>query len=131
MTENRVRSYQKAWTPELTLYALGDMRLWRPIPARGIVYAVVLELIALLCWHLIGVREIAHALGPMFAFGIIPLGLAALFAVAKIEGRRFHVAFRARYQAWRTPRYLAGGWWPVDSPGKREKFRQPKMRDDR
>lgn len=129
MTGDRVRSYQRAYTPELLIYALGDLRLWRPIPARAILYAVVLEVVMFCGSHFIGTREILGALGWEVTFLLIPIGLAALLSLAKIEGRRFHVAARARADAARTARYLAGGWWPVEPPGATERYRGPKVRE--
>ncbi len=91
-----VRSYRTVFDLERRIYRIDTLRL-NPggIPIRGVLYGVAVTLsivllgtlpligglLALLPWYM---RDIA-----------LPVGLAALLAVVRIEGRAFHLAAHA------------------------------------
>jgi hypothetical protein len=39
----QIRSYHRTFHFELMLYTLGNLRPWRPVPARGVFYTAVCE----------------------------------------------------------------------------------------
>jgi hypothetical protein len=120
MTEpqsHQIRSYHRAFHFELTLYNLGNIRLVRPIPARGIFYAAAAEVAMLIAAHLPVIGGPITGLGWEVVYGLIPLSLAWVLTVAKIEGRRFHIAARAWGRHLSSPRHLVGGYRKARRPG--------------
>jgi len=115
----QIRSYHRAFHFELELHTLGNIRLWRPIPARGLIYTAAVELVMLAAAHAPVVGGVVSRLGWEAVYGLIPLSLAWLLTVARIEGRRFHVAARAWGKQLSAGRYLAGGYRAVKRPGSR------------
>ena len=47
----QIRSYHRAFHFELELYTLGNIRLWRPVPARGLFYLAGTALTMLVLAH--------------------------------------------------------------------------------
>lgn len=105
----QIRSYHRAFHFELMLYTLGNLRMWRPVPARGVFYTVVCVVIMVAVAHAPGVGGVISGLGPVAMYGVIPLALGWLFTVARVEGRRFHIAARVWARHLRSGGMLIGG----------------------
>lgn len=110
MSDRQIRSYHRAFLGELTLYRIGNLRPWRPIPARGIFWVAGLELLVFAATHVARLGIPVGSAGWMGAYLVVPLALAWLFTVAKIEGRRFHVAVRAWVRHALRGQSLVGGY---------------------
>jgi hypothetical protein len=115
----QIRSFQRAFHFELMLYTLGNVRPWRPVPARGVFYAFVCVVVMGVVAHLPGVGRLLSGLGPEALYGAIPLGAAWLLTVARIEGRRFDVAVRASARHAFRARTLVGAYRPMGRVGER------------
>lgn len=113
----QIRSYHRAFHFELALHNLGNIKLWRPIPARAFFYFAAAEIVIFTASRLPGIGVILTALGWVVVYGLIPLLVAWLLTVARIEGRRFHVAARAWGKNLGSSRYLTGGYRPACRPG--------------
>lgn len=114
-----IRSYQPAFRLELQLYNFGAWRLPRPVPARAVLYAAVVWPATLLLTRLPLLGAVLARLGWLVEYVAIPLVVTMLFAVAEVQGRRFHVALQAWWRHWGSARHLAGGYAPVPRPGGR------------
>jgi hypothetical protein len=106
----QIRSYHRAFHFELMLYTLGNLRAWRPVPARGVFYTAVCVVMMAAVAHAPGIGGVISGLGPVAVYGLIPLGLGWLLTVARIEGRRFHVAARVWARHARSGPTLIGGY---------------------
>jgi hypothetical protein len=115
----QIRSYHRAFHFELMLYTLGNLRPWRPIPARGVFYTAVCVLVMVALAHAPAIGGVTSGLGPVAVYGVIPLGLGWLLTVARVEGRRFHIAARVWARHIRTGRTLSGGYRAMKRPGSR------------
>lgn len=115
----QIRSYHRAFHFELTLYSLGNIRLVRPIPARAILYLAMLEVAMVIAAHAPVLGAAISGLGWTVVYGLIPLSLAWLLTVAKVEGRRFHVAARAWARHLSKPRQLVGAYRMAGRAGAR------------
>jgi hypothetical protein len=115
----RIRSYHRAFHFELMLYTLGNLRPWRPVPARGVFYTAVGELVMIALAHAVVIGTVISGLGPVVVYGVIPLALGWLLTVARVEGRRFHIAARVWARHVRSGRTLIGGYRAIKRPGKR------------
>jgi hypothetical protein len=114
----QIRSYHRAFHFGVMLYTLGNLRPWRPVPARGVFYTAASEIVMMVLAHLPGVGMVLSALGPEAIYGVIPLAIAWLLTVATIEGRRFHVAIRVWARRRLTSRTLIGGYRPMGRIGE-------------
>jgi hypothetical protein len=111
--ERQVRSYHRAFMWELTLHSLnksGDLRLWRPIPARGIFWGATFEILALLITHALAVSIPFGAPSWIMVYGILPISLAYVCTSARIEGRRLHVVLSAWLAHAYYGSHLCGGY---------------------
>jgi hypothetical protein len=115
-----IRSYHRAFHFELELYTLGNIRLWRPVPARALFYFAGSEVVMLLLTHVPLFGASLSQVDWSVLYVAIPVVLAWLLTVAKIEGRRFHVGVRAwSRHVWSGKRLVgahrsvakAGGCW--------------------
>lgn len=122
---SEIRSYRRVFDLERRIYSIDQLRL-NPggIPVRGVVYFLALVaaglvlarmpvaglMVAALPWYL---RDIA-----------LPVALAAVLSVIRIEGRVFHLAAHALVRHWLTPRRLARGRG-CEAPGSR--WRPPEL----
>ena len=118
MTE--IRSYRRVFDLERRVYSVDGLRL-NPggVPVRGIVYFVVLLLLALMA----GTLPLVGAL-PWYARDLVlPAAAATALSVVRLEGRTFHLAATALARHLAAPRRLgglsgrsdAGGtWYPDD-----------------
>lgn len=114
----QIRSYQDAFNFELKLHGLGnDLTLPRPVSARFVLYVAVLEFAQFVLGLMPVLGAVIGVAGWELRWVIVPLGLGWVLSVAKIEGRRFHVAALAWLRYWRSPKHLAGGWRPVRAAG--------------
>ena len=98
------------------LYTLGNLPPWRPVPARGVFYTGLCEVIMVALAHAPALGGVISGLGPVAVYGVIPIALGWLLTVARVEGRRFHIAAQvwARHLRYgRTPdRGIPGGETP-------------------
>lgn len=109
--DQQVRSYHRAFLGELTLYTFGgDLRPWRPIPARGVFWAAGAEFVVFVLAHLIGLSLAFGTLAWGFLYLGVPFATAWLFTVARVEGRRLHVALVAWARHAVLGDRLAGGY---------------------
>lgn len=115
----QIRSYHRTFHFELELYTLGNIRLWRPVPARGLFYLAGSELAMLVLAHLPLIGAVLSQVDWSVLYVAAPVVLAWLLAVAKIEGRRFHVAVRAWWRHVCSGKRLVGGYRRVAGPGGR------------
>jgi hypothetical protein len=122
MTEQprpQIRSYHRAYHFELELYSLGNIRLWRPVPARGLFYLAAAEVLMLALAHAPGLGVVLSQVDWSVLYVGIPVVLTWLLTVAKIEGRRFHVAVRAWMRHVCSGKRLVGAYRRVARPGGR------------
>jgi TcpE family len=115
----QIRSYHRAFHFELELYTLGNIRLWRPVPARGLFYLAGGELLMLVLAHAPLLGTVLSRIDWSVLYVAVPVVLAWLLTVAKIEGRRFHVALRAWWRHLCSGKRLVGGYRSVARPGGR------------
>jgi hypothetical protein len=122
MTEGsgrQIRSYHRAFHFELMLYTIGNLRPWRPVPARAVLYTALSELVMIAVAHIGGIGGLVSGLGPEAVYGVIPLALGWVLTVARIEGRRFHVAARVWARHALHGRTLIGGYRAMKLAGSR------------
>lgn len=115
----QIRSYHRAFHFELELYTLGNIRLWRPVPARGLFYLAGAEVLMLTLAHAPVLGAFLSRIDWSVLYVGIPVVLAWLLTVARIEGRRFHVALRAWTRHLCSGKYLVGAYRSVARPGGR------------
>jgi hypothetical protein len=115
----QIRSYHRAFHFELMLYTLGNLRPWRPVPARGVFYTAVCELVMIALAHALVIGGVISGLGPVALYGVIPLAAGWLLTVARVEGRRFHIAARVWARHLRSGRTMTGGYRAIKRPGSR------------
>jgi hypothetical protein len=115
----QIRSYHRAFHFELYLHSLGNVRPWRPIPARGVFYTAASELVMIALAHAPLVGGAVSGLGVEAVYGIVPVSVAWLLTVARIEGRRFHLAARVWARHLFSGAMLVGGYRKVKRPGTR------------
>jgi len=115
----QIRSYHRAFHFELMLYTIGNLRPWRPVPARAVLYTALSELLMIAVAHTPAIGGVVSGLGPEAVYGAIPLGLGWLLTVARIEGRRFHVAARVWARHACRGRTLIGGYRAMKPAGTR------------
>jgi hypothetical protein len=113
----QIRSYHRAFHFELMLYTLGNLRPWRPVPARGVFYTAVCELVMIALAHALVIGGVISGFGPVVVYGVIPLAVGWLLTVARVEGRRFHLAARVWARQLRSGRTLTGGYRAIKRPG--------------
>ncbi len=119
-----IRSYRSVFELERRVYRVDRLRLPPGgIPMRGAVYCIVLVLACALVSTLPVVAVIASVVPWYLRDVAVPVALAALLSVVRIEGRPFHVAARALARYRVGPRWLSGlrpasapgtRWWPDD-----------------
>jgi hypothetical protein len=113
-----VRSYQPAYRFEALIYKLGrDLPLPRPVPARAILYGLVVWPALLLAYRLPGIRTLLDGASWVWTYVAIPLAVTMLLAVAEVQGRRFHLAMQAWSRHWLSAKHLAGGYRRIRKPG--------------
>lgn len=112
MDDYRIRSYHRAWKPDRMMHSLGSIRLPRPVPLRGIYYGIGFLVLSLLAAHMVIIRDIYDL--PTWMQMLLPIGLAALFTLARVQGRYFHSELWARLRSVGMPRWLSGCYWPCD-----------------
>ena len=101
------------------LYTLGNLRPWRPVPARGVFYTAVVRGDDGRAGARACVGGVISGLGPVAVYGVIPLALGWLLTVARVEGRRFHIAARVWARHLRSGSTLIGGYRVMKRPGSR------------
>lgn len=119
-----IRSYRSVFDLERRIYRIDRLRL-NPggVPVRGAVYFLVLLLATLAAGAVplvgVGVRVLPWYLREL----AVPLGLAALLTVIRVEGRPFHLAALALVRYASGPRQLVGlharGRTASPAPGRR------------
>jgi hypothetical protein len=114
-----VRSYQAAYRFETMIYKFGDLTLPRPVPARTILYALVVwPAMLLVAYRLPVISGLFANANWLLKDAALPLAVTILLAVAEVQGRRFHVALQAWSRHWLSAKHLAGGYRPVQRPGR-------------
>jgi hypothetical protein len=113
----QIRSYHRAFHFELLLYTVGNLRPWRPVPARGVLYTALSEVAMIGLAHAPAIGALVSGLGAIAVYGLIPISLGWLVTVAKIEGRRFHVALRVWARHVFRGRTVIGGYRAMERPG--------------
>jgi len=129
-SSRQIRSYHRAFHFELMLYTLGNLRPWRPVPARGVFYSAVCVMMMVALAHVPGVGGVISGLGPVAVYGVIPLALGWLLTVARVEGRRFHIAARVWARHLRSGGTLIGGYRAVKRTGGRWRPRRALVIND-
>jgi hypothetical protein len=115
----QIRSYHRAFHFELMLYTIGNLRPWRPVPARAVLYTALSELVMIVLANALAIGGVVSGLGPEAVYGVIPLVLGWLLTVARIEGRRFHMAARVWARHALRGRTLIGGYRAMKPAGTR------------
>jgi hypothetical protein len=118
-SSTQIRSYHRAFHFELMLYTLGNLRPWRPVPARGVLYTAVCEMVMIALAHAFVIDGVISGFGPVVLYGVIPLAVGWLLTVARVEGRRFHVAARVCARHFRCGRTLTGGYRAIKRSGSK------------
>jgi hypothetical protein len=126
----QIRSYHRAFHFELMLYTLGNLRPWRPVPARGVFYTAVCVVIMAAVVHAPGIGGVISGLGPVAVYGVIPLALGWLLTAARVEGRRFHVAARVWARHLHSGQTLIGGYRAIKRSGSRWRPRRMLLIND-
>jgi hypothetical protein len=103
-----VRSYRGVFELERRVYRIDTVRL-NPggIPLRGIGYAVGLILLTLLASRVAVVRLILSPLPWYVRYLGLPITVAALATIVRIEGRPFHLAVQAMVAHRVRPRHTS------------------------
>ncbi len=119
-----IRSYRSVFDLERRIYRIDRLRL-NPggVPVRGAVYFIVL-LLATLTAGAVPLLGVAVRALPWYLRELaVPVGLAALLTVIRVEGRPFHLAARALVRYASGPRRLVGlharGRGARAAPGRR------------
>lgn len=114
-----VRSYRGVFELERRVYRIDTVRL-NPggVPIRGIAYAATLIVVALLADRLAPVRLVLGPLPWPVRYLGLPILVAALATIARIEGRPFHLAAWALAAHRVGPRHMAR-LGRVPAPGMR------------
>ncbi len=130
-----IRSYRNVFELERRIYRVDSLRL-NPtgVPVRGVLYGLGLIVGALACQSLLGLRSATSVL-PWYVTDLaLPVGMATLLTVVRIDGRPFHLAAQALMRHRLTARRLVGArplnagwlagadygpaldgrWWPPD-----------------
>jgi len=105
-----IRSYRRVFDLERRIYSVDQLRL-NPggVPVRGVVYFLAILAVDLLAGSMPAVGSLAQAL-PWYLRDIaLPLAIAAVLSVIRIEGRTFHQAAQALMRYRLAPRRLTGG----------------------
>jgi hypothetical protein len=102
-----VRSYRAVFSLERRIYRIDTLRL-NPagVPLRGIAYAVILAVGALVASALPGISWVAAPLPWYFRIMALPAALGGVLAMLRIDGRPFHVAAIAALRYRCGPRDL-------------------------
>ncbi len=88
-----IRSYRRVFDLERRIYRIEGLRLLPGgVPVRGVVYLLVALALAALAAHAPLVRILANAVPWYLTYVAIPLGVATVLGVVRIEGRPFHIA---------------------------------------
>ena len=123
----QIRSYHRAHNVELELHSIGDVKTWRPVPARLIAWFALCDLgVYLVASVLLSASTDLVQLALLYV--LAPLGLAWLLSNASVEGRRFHVVLGAASRYAFRDRHLAGSHRAVGDEGKVWKPRQEALR---
>lgn len=114
-----IRSYRAVFDLERRLYRIDRLRLPPGgIPMRGAVYCLALVLATTIISTLPLIGLIASMVPWYLRDVAVPIGVAALLALVRLEGRPFHLAVRALVRHRFGPR-----WWrglrPASPPGAR------------
>ena len=89
------------------------------VPARAVLYTALSELVMIVVAHTPAIGGLVSGLGPEAVYGVIPLALGWLLTVARIEGRRFHIAARVWARHVLRGRTLIGGYRAMKPAGTR------------
>jgi hypothetical protein len=104
-----IRSYRRVFDLERRIYRIDRLRL-NPggVPVRGVVYFVMLLLLALALERVVPISLLARVV-PWYVRDLaLPGMLSAVLAVVRIEGRPFHLAARAVLGCGLGPRRIVG-----------------------
>jgi hypothetical protein len=104
-----IRSYRGVFAVERRIYRVDRLRL-NPsgVPVRGVVYWLVLTLVALLLGRLPLLGAAVGVLPWYLRALALPAGTAAVLAMIRVEGRPFHLAAAAMARFAGEPRHLSG-----------------------
>jgi hypothetical protein len=111
-----IRSYRTVFELERRLYRIDRLRLPPGgIPMRGVLYGLALSVVAVLTSRL-PLIDVLAAVVPWYLRDVaLPIAVAALLALLRLEGRPFHLAVRALVRHRFGPK-----WWrslrPAPSP---------------
>lgn len=104
-----IRSYRRVFDLERRIYRIDRLRL-NPggVPVRGIVYFLILLLVALALERVAPISLLAQVV-PWYVRDLaLPAMFSAVLAVVRIEGRPFHLAARAALGCGLGPRRIVG-----------------------
>lgn len=118
-----IRSYRRVLDLERRLYSIDSLRL-NPagVPVRGIVYLLALIACALVAAKLPLIGSLARELPWYLCDLALPVALASVLSVLRVDGRTFHITARSLVLYWLGPRRLmclrrstpVGGVWCPD-----------------
>ena len=109
--ERQVRSYHGAFSGELTIYQVGDLRPWRPIPARMIAWVAGLVFGAFLLGQAAGLSLPVWSMGWFLYYLVVPGFLGYLGSRMLVEGRYLHVVLVAWSRHVFCGSHLTGGYY--------------------
>lgn len=104
-----IHSYRAVFDLERRIYRVDRLRL-NPggVPVRGVIYALALIAVALVCGSVPPLRLAARALPWYLTDLALPIGAAALLTVISIDGRPAHLAAQALLRHRLCSRRLVG-----------------------
>lgn len=120
-----IRSYRTVFDLERRIYRVDRLRLNpQGVPVRGVVYTLALVVGSAVCGRLPLIGAAAGAL-PWYVRDLAaPIGLGALLATLRLEGRPFHLAAAALLRLAIGPRHLSA-LRRCSGPGRR--WRPPEL----
>ena len=112
-----VRSYRTVFELERRLYRIDRLRLPPGgIPMRGALYCLALVVVAMFTSRLPLIGNVEAMVPWYLRYVAAPVGVSALLALLRVEGRPFHLAVRALVRHRLGPK-----WWralrPAPPPG--------------
>ncbi len=105
MTE--IRSYRRVFDLERRVYSIDSLRL-NPggVPVRGIVYLLAILVCVLVVARLPLIGPVARTLPWYLRDLALPIALASVLSLLRVDGRTFHLTARSLVLYWSGPRRL-------------------------
>lgn len=116
MPPDQVRSYHRAFSTEILIHNLGNVRPYRPIPARTVGWTAFFVCCVFVVVHVLRWPLPMLTLPWVFCYLGVPVALGWVFAAGEVEGRRLHVMVPIWIRHRVSPKQLVGGY-RVATPG--------------